>query len=970
MTPERYRKAGEIYHEALALTPDRRAEFLRHACGDDEDLRREVESLLAAHAEADGFIEGLREQSPGLLRQSGSDGLSDEPSLTPGQQLGHYEIRGLLGAGGMGTVYRALDQTLGREVAIKALAPTFRGDPASLRRFEREARVLATLSHPNIATIYGFERLDGSPYLVLERVDGETIASRLARGPMALDEALAVAQQIIAGLEEAHSKGVIHRDLKPSNVMLTPDGRAKLVDFGLAKTAGPRPADEVGADTITAAGVVIGTARYMSPEQIKGEGVDTRTDVWAFGCVLYEMLAARPAFAGRSVSEVVAAVLRDDPDWNELPGGTPANIARLLRRCLRRDLRNRLQHIGDARLEIAEAESEPATVAASGTRSTARRARLLVAAGLIAALGAFVVWRSLPSTSPVRPTRLSLELPTQVRLADEFSAPYAIAPAGSPVVIEAIEGGTQQLYLRELTDPTLRTLAGTDGARQPFFSADGQWIGFFASRKLSKIPVGGGPVLQVADTGGNPRGATWAPDGTIVFAAPQTAGLSRVAGSGGKPTPLTTLDKSRGESSHRWPAMLPGGKWVLFTVGFEDAGYDEARIEAVSLETGERRVIVSGAGYARYVPRDRLLFVRGGRLHAVAFDPERLTIRGTPEVVLDPVRYDPRNGGGHLAVSASGALLYGVGQPIASDFYLTWVDRDARLTRVTDTPRPFRHLRASPDGRRIAAVIGTSTESDLWLVDANGTLSRLSFALSPHRPTWTPRGDAITVGAEKDGKWRLLTIPADGKAEPKVVFESPHRIYPSAWSPDGRRLMFQESRPDTGWDLYFLEIDATGRAVGAPRAFANSRFNEISGAISRDGRWLAYESDELDGVFQIYVRSFPDGAHKIRTSPSGARWPIWDAHGTLHYWQTQDDTLQSVHMTEKGGQPFANPPRAVWPGSIDLVLRRMVNPVPSARYDLQPDGNRFLVLESSGESSAPPLVHPIIVLGWNEAARR
>ena len=970
MTPERYRKAGEIYHEALALTPDRRAEFLHRACGDDGDLRREVESLLAAHAEADGFIEGLRDQSPGLLRQSVSDDMSDEPSLAPGHQLGHYEIRGLLGAGGMGTVYRALDQTLGREVAIKALAPTFRGDPASLRRFEREARVLATLSHPNIATIYGFERLDGSPYLVLERVDGETIASRLARGPMPLDDALAVAQQIVAGLEEAHGKGVIHRDLKPSNVMLTPDGRAKLVDFGLAKTAGPRPADDVRKDSITAAGVVIGTARYMSPEQIKGEGVDTRTDVWAFGCVLYEMLAARPAFAGRSVSEVVAAVLRDDPDWHGLPSGTPANIARLLRRCLRRDLRNRLQHIGDARLEIAEAESEPALAGASGTRSTARRARLLVAAALIAALGVFVVWRSLPATSPVRPTRLSVELPTHVRLADEFSAPYAIAPAGSPVVIEAIEGATQQLYLRELTDPTLRTLAGTDGARQPFFSADGQWIGFFASRKLSKIPVGGGPVLQVADTGGNPRGATWAPDGTIVFAAPQTAGLSRVADSGGKPTPLTTLDKSRGESSHRWPAMLPGGRWVLFTVGFEDAGYDEARIEAVSLETGERRVIVSGAGYARYVPRDRLLFVRGGRLHAVAFDPERLAIHGTPEVVLDPVRYDPRNGGGHLAVSASGALLYGVGQPIGSDFYLTWVDRDARLTRVTDTPRPFRHLRASPDGRRIAAVIGTATESDLWLVDANGTLSRLSFALSPHRPTWMPRGDAITVGAEKDGKWRLLTIAADGKSDPTVVFESPQRMYPSAWSPDGRRLLFQESRPDTGWDLHFLEIDATGRAVGAPHAFANSRFNEISGAISRDGRWLAYESDELDGVFQIYVRSFPDGAHKIRTSTSGARWPIWDAHGTVHYWQTQDDTLQSVHMTEKGGQPFAGPPRPVWPGSIDLVLRRIVNPVPSARYDLEPDGNRFLVLESAGESAPPPLVHPIIVLGWNEAARR
>ena len=967
MTPEQYRKAGEIYHEALALTRESRAEFLQHACADDQDLRREVESLLAAHADAGDFIDGSRERSPGLLLQSVLDESPADHALEPGQQVGHYEIRGLLGAGGMGTVYRALDQTLGREVAIKALAPTFRGDPASLRRFEREARVLATLSHPNIATIYGFERLDGSPYLVLEHVDGETVANRLTRGAMPLGEALAVAGQIVAGLEEAHGKGVIHRDLKPSNVMLTSGGRVKLVDFGLAKPVGSRPALDVSANPITAAGVVIGTARYMSPEQIKGENVDTRTDVWAFGCVLYEMLAARPAFAGRSVSEVVAAVLRDDPDWQALPAGTPPNVGRLLRRCLRRDLHNRLHHIGDARLEIVEAESERSSAPVSGSQfAPRRRALFMVAAGLLAALGAFAIWRSLPPNAPVRPARLSLELPARLQLAAEFSAPYAIAPAGSPVVIEAIEGGTQQLYLRELTDPTLRTLPGTEGARQPFFSADGQWVGFFASRRLSKVPVGGGPVLNIADTGGNPRGATWAPDGTVVFAAPQTAGLSRVADSGGKPTPLTTLDKSRGESSHRWPEVLPGGKWVLFTVGFEDAPYDEGRIDAVSLETGERRVVVSGAGFARHVGRDRLLFVRGGRLHAVGFDPERLTVRGTPEVVLDPVRYDPRNGGGHLAVSASGVLLYGVGQPISTDYYLTWADRDGRLTRVSDTPRPFRNLRASPDGRRIATVIGTSTESDLWLVDANGTFSRLTFALAPHRPTWTPKGDAITVGAEKDGTWRLLTIAADGKSDPIVVFESPQRMYPNAWSRDGRYLMFQQSGPETGWDLHMLEVDSTGRAAGAPQPFANSRFNEISAAVSRDGRWLSYESDELDNIFQIYARSFPGGANKIRISPSGARWPVWDASGNLHYWQTQDDTLQAARTIEKGGQLSVETPRPVWRTSIDAVLKRIVNPVPSARYDLDPSGMRFLVLENAGESSAPALVHPVIVLGWAE----
>lgn len=984
MNPERYRKAGEIYHAALALPPDRRAAFLEQSCDGDLDLLGDAESLLAAHASAGRFIERphphvgtLLDSVLDLLPESGDRSIdeacadSTESLLTPGQRLGRYEVLDLLGTGGMGSVYRALDASLGREVAIKALARMFRGDSASLRRFEREARVLATLSHPNIATIYGFEQLDGSPYLVLERVEGETLADRLLRGAMPVDAAIGVAAQIVAGLEEAHGKGVVHRDLKPSNVMLTPDGRVKLVDFGLAKTSGPGLALDVSAAPITSPGVVLGTARYMSPEQVKGENVDTRTDVWAFGCVLYEMLTARPAFAGRSVSEVVAAVLRDDPDWQALPAETPHGVERLLGRCLRRDPRMRLQHIGDARLELLEAEEGEPTTDARSARLTAtkRRVRWLIAAASIAALGAFVLLRSPSTVSAPRPTRLSLEVPGRVALAGEFSAPFAIAPTGSPVVFEAVEGATQRLYVRELADPAFRALAGTEGARQPFLSPDGAWVGFFASRKLLKVPIGGGPVLQLADIGSNPRGAAWAPDGTIVFAAPQTAGLTRVPETGGKPIPLTKLDKARGESSHRWPDVLPGGTWVLFTVGFEDASYDEARIEAVSLETGERRLLVSGAGFARYLSDGRLLFVRGGRLHAVAFDPERLAVRGTPEVVLDPVRYDVRNGGAHLATSASGVLLYGPGEPISSEYFLAWVDRDGRLTRASDTPRPFRNVKASPDGRRIATVIGTSTESDLWLVDANGTLSRLTFARSPQRPTWTPGGAGITVGAEKDGVWRLLTVAAHGKGDPAVLLESPHRLYPNAWSPDGRYLIFQESRPETGWDLQVLEVDGAGRSVGVPGAFANTPFHETNAAISPDGRWVSYESNELDGVFQVYVRSFPDGAHKVRASPSGARWPAWDSHGNLHYWQTTDDTLWAVHTTEKGGQLFVGLPHAIWRGTTEsAVLKRIVNPVAGARYDLGPGGTRFLVLETVSEHSSPELSHPMIVLGRSDAA--
>ena len=502
----------------------------------------------------------------------------------PGQQLGRYEIVNLLGAGGMGRVYLARDPSLGREVAIKALAHAFRGDSGSLRRFEREARVLAALSHPNIAAIYGFEHLDGAPYLVLERVDGETLAQRLSRGPLSRAEALSVAAQISEGLEEAHAKGVVHRDLKPSNVMLTSGDRAKLVDFGLAKTAGAQgdtAITDLVDEPITVSGTLLGTARYMSPEQVRGEEAGTRTDVWAFGCLLYEMLTGRAAFAGPSVADVLAAVLRDEPDWTALPRDLPAGIHRLLRRCLQRDPRLRLQHIGDARLEIADAslESSPALLpvppptpipgaAASpsppaGSRAAgpgvARYGRWLLAfAALVLVAGAAIAWRAWPASTPPRAVRLSLDLPAGVTLSTDYAPPFAVAPAGSPIVLEAVERGASRLYLRGLGDLALQPLAGTEGARQPFFSPDGAFVAFFADRKLVKVPIEGGPALPLADFGGNPRGAAWAGDGTIIVAPSQTSGLVRLSDRGGVPTPLTTLDPSRGEYSHRWPQRGSG----------------------------------------------------------------------------------------------------------------------------------------------------------------------------------------------------------------------------------------------------------------------------------------------------------------------------------------------------------------------------------------------------------------------------
>jgi serine/threonine-protein kinase len=872
----------------------------------------------------------------------------------------------------MGRVYRALDATLDREVAIKGLADAFRGDSRSLRRFEREARVLAALSHPNIAAIYGLERLNGSPFLVLERVDGETLAQRLVRGALPIDEALAIAGQIIAGLEEAHAKGVIHRDLKPSNVMLTPSRQVKLVDFGLAKTAAVRSDLEESMEPITEVGLVVGTARYMSPEQVTGGDVDTRTDVWAFGCVLFEMLAARPVFAGRSVSEVAAAVLRDEPDWSALPAAVPRGVVRLIRRCLRRDPRTRLQHIGDARVELSDLDQDVERSGAVAARPRPGRPLLwsLAAATLVAAVaGALFLLRS-PEPAPTPAVRLSLELPAPVVFASEFSAPFALSPAGSLLAVEAIEGGLRRLYVRELRDPSLRRLAGTENARQPFFSPDGRWVGFFTERKVAKVPVDGGPVLEVADVGGNHRGATWAADGSIVIAASQTAGLLRIRERGGPPEALTTLDRSRDEYSHRWPDALPGTPWVLFTVGFEDATFDEGRIDAVSLETGERRQLVAGAGFARYMPGRGLLFVRGGRVYSVGFDPERITVVGTPDVVLDAIRYDWRNGGSHLAVATSGVLVYTPGEPVSHEYYLSWVGPDGRFTRAVDTPRRFRDLKRSADGSRIAVALGTSTESDLWSVDANGTLSRLSFGLSPFRPTWAPDGRGITVGARKHGRWRLLSVPADGTGQPRLLLESANRMHPNAWTPDGRHLLFQEYGAETGWDLRMLSVDHAGQPVGAPRLFAASPFHEMNAAVSPDGRWVAYESDELDGVVQIYVRAWPDGTGKVLASTGGARWPAWGAGGELYYWQTGENMLRVTRTREHDGRLSVGPAEAVWTSAVaPEVLRRVVITTPNARFDHDPRSSRFLVLEKSQAGTGPDLRAPVVVMGQERDRR-
>lgn len=623
--------------------------------------------------------------------------------------------------------------------------------------------------------------------------------------------------------------------------------------------------------------------------------------------------------------------------------------------------------ISATRIELMDAEGEPMPGAAPSGPARVRRALPGVLAGASIAAAGWVFFSQEPARfRGQHPARLSVELPSSLVLVNEYASPFAIDPSGSNLVLQAREGEVERLFVRALNDTRLLALAGTEDATQPFFSPDGRSVAFFANRKLSRIPLDGGAVLPLAEIGGNPRGGTWTSEGTIVVAPSQTSGLVRFSEQGGRPTPLTTLDPARGEYSHRWPEGLPGGEWVLFTVGLEDAIFDEGRIEAVSLRTGQRREVLAGAAFAKYLPPGRLLFVREGRLNSVAFDPRSLEVHGEPEVVLDAVRYDARNGGCHLAVSATGVVVYGPGVATSGESYIAWVDREGRLTRAVDTPRPFRDPRLSPDGRRIAVGVGTSTESDLWLVDGNVTFSRLSFGLTPHRPTWTPDGNRIIVGAEKDGRWRLLSIAADGRGEPVTLFESANRLYPNVWSPDRRQLVFQEKRPDTGWDLRILNVDPAGGPVGTPSDLVATLFQESNASISPNGRWVAYESDELDAVVQVYVRSLKGDVAKVRGSSGGGRWPMWGAGGLLFYWHTGPSRLRVATVREERGALVVGTSVPVWgtESQEPPAMARLVATAAGARYDLDTAAARFLVLETSAPLVDPLLSRPVVALDF------
>jgi len=966
MTPERWRQIEQIYDSTLEREESQRSSFLKEACAGDEELRQEVESLLAYKDQAESFIE-----VPAL--ETAAKGLAEDQTQTlVGRQLGAYQITSLLGAGGMGEVYRARDVKLRREVAIKVLPASLVHDPERSQRFKREARLLAALNHPHIGAIYGFEEASGISALVLELVEGPTLAERVGVGPITINDTLALARQIAEALEAAHEKGIIHRDLKPANIKITPHGVVKVLDFGLAKAF---MGDGSGAGlsqlpTVTAAGtregLILGTPAYMSPEQARGRAVDKRTDIWAFGCVLYEMLTGRAPFGGDTVSDVIAAILEREPDWRALPGDTPTAVRRLLRRSLEKEPERRLRDVGDARIELDEsvAHEPPSPLSAGAPARHRAREYLGWAAAVLLLLIAGGAWlrqqsAGTPASLPV--VRTTIMLPGDQRLASGDSAyPLAVSLDGTKLAYVAEHERQTQLYVRNLNALEPRAIPGTAGAVHPFFSPDGQWIGFFASGTLQKVAVTGGAPLRICVVPGVSVGASWGPDNTIVWAV-RGSGLFKIDAAGATPQPLA------GSSPAAWPEILPDGRTVLFTTGTSLGG---SAVATIPLGGGGRRIVarmsssqlegpaVLGTGgiiqQARFVPDGLLVYGQSpGVVRAVPFDPKSLMATGSPVSLVDSVERARNGGAVYFAVSRTGLLLYASS---GDRHQLVWVDRNGAETPVSTDRAAFRYPRLSPDGRRIAVAVNDETRrSDIWIYDAErGRKNRLTTEGHNLTPVWTPGGASITFS---DGG--LVDVHSDGSGRREVLLPR-ERIpaylatgtspYATSWSPDGRNLLFQADEAD----LWILPREGGG----VPLPLLVRGFNDHGAQFSPDGRWVAFTSDE-SGQPEVYVARYPDLANKVTISTAGGVCARWSRNGHELFYR-EGDALMAVAVDMSGGVLRAEKPRRLFSGQYSGAGR-------DSEFDVAPDARRFVMVKSDDASTLRQLT---VVQNWCEELKR
>ena len=885
--------------------------------------------------------------------------------IPAGTHLGSYEVVAQIGAGGMGEVYRARDTKLGRDVAIKVLPEAFAHDPERLSRFQREAKMLASLNHPNIATIHGFEQSGGTSYLVMEMVSGETLADRVKAGPLAMEDALKLAVQIAEALEAAHEKNIIHRDLKPANVKVTPEGKVKVLDFGLAKAfSGDISTEDVGnsptlSQAATMQGVILGTAAYMSPEQARGKVVDKRTDIWAFGCVLYEMLTGKPAFHGEDVTDILAAIVKSEPDWTALPANLSPSIRVLLQRCLRKDRRQRLQDAIGIRIEIEDALTAPKesglTQPAPASTSNLSWA-VAVAVTIVAVVTSFGWWRATrPVEQSLRPlVRLDVDLGPDVSLGSIAGVDEIISPDGTRIVY--VSQG--RLFTRRLDQPNATELAGTEGANAPFFSPDGQWVAFSLPAKLQKVSVEGGSAVTLCDATA-PSGS-WGEDGNIIASLNLTGALSRIPSAGGSPTPVTDLQN--GEVSHRWPQILPGGKAVLFTANTSGAAFDVANIDVMSLADHRRKTLVRGGTFGRYLPSGHLVYVNRGTLFAVPFDVDRLEVHGTATPVLDQISYNAGVGSAQLDFSQTGTLIYRSSGGGGGLFTVAWLDGAGKVQQLLAKPGTYGRPSMSPDAQRLALEVTEGSGTDIWAYDwQRDTMSRLTFSGHAVSPIWSQDGRYIFFEVRGES---ISAIRSDGSGKPQPLTQSKNVQLPYSFTPDGKRLAFMELSSG-GFDVLTvpLESNSEGLRAGKPEAFLQTPADERYPTFSPDGLWMAYSSNE-SGTNQVYVRAFPDKGGRWQISNSGGVYPMWSRNGHELFFESLDNHIMAAAYAVKGDSFVADKPR-VWsekqPGG-SIAMKNV---------DLAPDGNRIVALMPVETAEAQKAQsHVIFLMNFFDEVRR
>jgi serine/threonine protein kinase/Tol biopolymer transport system component len=878
-------------------------------------------------------------------------------SLTRGSLVvGKYRIIDEIGRGGMGVVYDAEDTTLTRRVAIKVLPEIFTGDPERMARFEREAKLLASVNHPNIAAIHGLEESEGKRFLVMELVDGETLAARISRGPLNLEEVRKVGLQIADGVGAAHDRGIIHRDLKPANVKLTPEGRVKVLDFGLAKAFGIEAA---GADLeksptitekMTAPGVILGTAAYMSPEQAKGKPVDKRTDIWALGCILYECLTGQRAFRGETVTETLAAILKGEPDWSALPPDTPPSVRRLLIHCLSRDQSRRLSDIHDAGLEIEELGAALAPSLPGGKPGGLGTRWRLLGAGVavigLAVLGSFLIrLNRTPSERDLPVIRVSL--PGEFTSSRPIYPSLNISPDGSKIIFVGDRNGQRYLFLRARDRWESSLLDGTEGANGPFVSPDGTRIGFFSAGKMQSVAVTGGAPTDICGAAGGPSCASWGEDGTIVFTPRWGSGLYCVSAKGGIPVPLTTLDEANREVTHLWPQILPGGKAVLFTALPGDVmSGDDSHIDLQVQGEKRHRVLLRGGSCGRYVSPGYLVYQRKGALLAVRFDLNSLEVRGTPVAVVDGVQSTAWTGIAHFAVSNTGTLVYASGRVYPPEDSLVQVDLTGHVTPLV-MEKNISTPCCSPDGR-IAMRIAAAND-DVWMyAPERKQLTRVTFELGDElKPVWTPDGKSLIYSW---GRTKLCRISVDGTGEPALLYSSDHEVFPESVSPDGHMLAFRELMSDGGLDVWFLPLQGESK----PQKVLSTSFRERSAAFSPNGRWLAYASDE-SGRLQVYLRQVGGAEGKRQVSASGGDLPVWSHSGDKLFFL---DGRRIMAAKVEPGSGLVS--------SIEFLFE-LGSLVEGESFDLGPDDKSLVMVISN---NVPAETDLRIVNNWNQELKR